>query len=242
MSGSWLLIRPWGFESTEEALMISSAPVIPSQSAFVPRRLLTCGVIAGPLFIVVVLLQAFLRDGFEFHRHPVSMLALGEFGWIQIANFVVTGALFVACAFGMRRVLHPGRGGTWGPWLIGLFGAALIGGGVFLSDPALGFPPGTPEGPPAELSVPGILHGLAFAIGMASLIAAFFVFARRFAAVRDRAWSRYSLASGAVFILLFVAGMASNDFRLLGIAIILGWMWASLTAARLSRHVSALPR
>jgi hypothetical protein len=47
------------------------------------------------------------------------LLSLGDLGWIQIANFVVTGALFVACAVGLRRVLHPGRAGTWGPRLVG---------------------------------------------------------------------------------------------------------------------------
>ncbi len=212
--------------------MIASSPALTSASP-ATSRLLTCGVIAGPLFIIVALLQAFVRDGFDVARHPVSMLALGDAGWIQIANFVITGALFVACAVGMRRVLHPGPAGTWGPVLIGLFGVSLIGGGVFMSDPALGFPPGTPEGPPAVLSVHGILHGIAFAIGMSSLIAAFFVFARRFAAARDRGWFRYSIGSGAAFVALFVVGMATSDFRILGIAIIVGWTWASLTAARL---------
>ena len=38
-----------------------------------------------------------------------------DLGWIQITTFVVTGLLWVAFAVGMRRVRHPGRGGTWGP-------------------------------------------------------------------------------------------------------------------------------
>ena len=72
-------------------------------------RLLTAGIVAGPLFLVLWALQAFTRDGFDPGRHPISLLSLGDLGWIQIANFVVTGALFVACAVGLRRVLHPGR-------------------------------------------------------------------------------------------------------------------------------------
>jgi hypothetical protein len=76
------------------------------------RALLACGVVAGPLFLVVALLQALTRDGFDLGRHPLSLLSLGELGWIQIANFVVAGLLSVASAVGMRRVLHPGRGGT----------------------------------------------------------------------------------------------------------------------------------
>ncbi len=60
------------------------------------------------------------HDGFDPRRHPLSLLSLDELGWIQITNFVVAGLLFVASAVGMRRVLHPGRGTTWGPLLIGV--------------------------------------------------------------------------------------------------------------------------
>jgi hypothetical protein len=77
-------------------------------------RLLACGVVAGPLFIGLVLLQAITRDGFDLRRHPLSLLSLGGLGCIQIANFVVAGALCVACAVGMRRVLHPGPAGGRG--------------------------------------------------------------------------------------------------------------------------------
>jgi Protein of unknown function (DUF998) len=83
------------------------------------RALLAGGAVAGPLFIIVGLLQAVTREGFDLRRHPLSLLSNGDLGWIQIANFVVTGLLFAAAAVGMRRVMHPGRGGTWGPLLVG---------------------------------------------------------------------------------------------------------------------------
>lgn len=35
-------------------------------------------------------------------------------GWLQIANFVVTGLLAILFAAGIRRALHPGRAGTSG--------------------------------------------------------------------------------------------------------------------------------
>jgi Protein of unknown function (DUF998) len=57
-------------------------------------RLLGCGIVAGPLFLAVVFLQAFTRDGFDLSRHPLSLLSLGELGWVQMANFVVTGVLY----------------------------------------------------------------------------------------------------------------------------------------------------
>ena len=69
--------------------------------------MLACGVVAGPLFIVVGVLQMLTRDGFDPGRHPLSLLSLGDLGWIQIANFVIVGLLFIASAVGMRRVLYP---------------------------------------------------------------------------------------------------------------------------------------
>src|SRR5947207_11878704 len=74
----------------------------------VTRALLNAGVVAGPLFIVVAFAQAFTRPGFDLRRHAISMLSLGDLGWIQVANFVLTGLLVVALAVGMRRALHPG--------------------------------------------------------------------------------------------------------------------------------------
>ncbi|HXQ55571.1 MAG TPA: DUF998 domain-containing protein [Actinomycetes bacterium] len=118
----------------------TATPGVSHQTA----RLLTAGIVAGPLFLAVWALQAFTRHGFDPGRHPLSLLSLGQLGWIQIANFVVTGALLVACAVGLRHVLHRGRGGTWGAWLVGAFGAGMILAGVFVTDAGAGFPPARP--------------------------------------------------------------------------------------------------
>jgi hypothetical protein len=75
------------------------------------RPLLTAGIVAGPLFLVVWFVQAMVRDGFDPHRHPISLLALGGAGWVQIANFVLAGSLFIACAVGMRRAMGATTGG-----------------------------------------------------------------------------------------------------------------------------------
>jgi hypothetical membrane protein len=152
------------------------------------RALLACGVVAGPLFIAVGLLQALVRDAFDLGRHPLSLLSLGALGWIQITNFVVTGALYLACAIGMRRVLRPGRGGTWGPLLVGGLGVGLILAGVFVADAGAGFPPGAPAGAPDRLSWHGILHEVGFIVAFLSCTAACLVFARRFAARRQWGW------------------------------------------------------
>ncbi|HKZ68736.1 MAG TPA: DUF998 domain-containing protein, partial [Anaerolineales bacterium] len=67
------------------------------------RALLACGVVAGPVYLSVGLVQAFTRPGFDITRHALSLLSNGDLGWIQITNFVITGLLVIAGAVGMRR-------------------------------------------------------------------------------------------------------------------------------------------
>ena len=121
--------------------------------ARVTRALLTCGGVAGPLFVGVAILEILTRPGFDLGRHPISLLSLGDFGWIQIANFIGSGLLTIGFALGVRRVLHGGPGGTWGPLLIGVYGTGLIVAGVFVPDPAWGFRRSAGRRPqPAELA------------------------------------------------------------------------------------------
>jgi len=39
-------------------------------------NLLTAGIVAGPLFVVIALVQAFTREGFDIVQHPASLLSL----------------------------------------------------------------------------------------------------------------------------------------------------------------------
>jgi hypothetical protein len=173
------------------------------------RALLVCGALAGPLFIVVSLTQAFTRPGFDIKRHGLSMLSLGDLGWVQISNFLVTGLLAVCLAVGMRRALHPGRAGTWGPRLIGVYGVGILGAGIFRTDPALGFPPGTPAGMPATLSWHADLHNVAFLVAFTGLTAACFVVTRRFAGLGKRGWAIYCAATGLATPVLVTAAFTA---------------------------------
>jgi hypothetical protein len=197
------------------------------------RALLACGVVAGPLFIAVAVLQALTRQGFDLGRHPLSLLSLGELGWIQITNFVLAGLLVVASAVGMRRMLQPGRGSTWGPLLIGVYGVGLIMGGVFLADAGAGFPPGAPAGAPEQLSWHGILHDAGHLLALLSLLAACFVFALRFAGLGQRGWATYCVATGVALLGLLAWPDRDTVLVQLAVAIVLGWAWLSALAARL---------
>lgn len=217
--------------------MTSSASAPESRHDSLSTWLLLCGVVAGPLFMLIAAIQIFTREGFDVTRHALSLLSVGNRGWVQIANFVVAGLLFLACAIGLRYVLHRDRGGTWGPVLIGAFGLGLIGGGVFVADPAFGFPPGTPPGMPDELTWHGILHGVAAGIGFLSLIAACFVFARRFAALGDRRWMFASVAVGLLFFGASLGSAVAPGQSLVNIALfvalVAGLGWVSALSARL---------
>ena len=59
--------------------------------AAVTRSLLGYGVLAGVFYLVVGLILALTRDGFDVTRYPLSLLMLGEDGWMQRANLMVTG-------------------------------------------------------------------------------------------------------------------------------------------------------
>jgi len=104
------------------------------------NRLLGLGVLAGPIYLVVGIAQALLRDGFVFARHPLSVLANGPGGWVQTANFVVTGLMVVATAVGFRRALGPRSGAV--SLFLGAFGASMLVAAVFRADPMDGFPVG----------------------------------------------------------------------------------------------------
>jgi hypothetical protein len=167
------------------------------------RKLLGCGIIAGPLFVVASLAQAFTRTGFDLGRHPISLLSLGSLGWVQVANFVGSGVLYVAGAVGLRMALRPGRGSTWAPRLVALTGVGLIVAGVFTTDAGAGFPPGAPAGAPA-MSWHGMLHEVGFALSFVGAIAACGVFARRYVALGRRGWAVAAVAT--VVAVLVIAG------------------------------------
>src|SRR5215213_7744376 len=78
------------------------------RAAAVTRSLLGYGVLAGVVYLAVGLAQALTRDGFDLTHHDLSLLANGPYGWIQIANLVLTGLMVIAAAAGVRRAMRPG--------------------------------------------------------------------------------------------------------------------------------------
>jgi hypothetical protein len=199
------------------------------------RVLLACGIVGGSVFMVVSLAQAFTRPGFNVLKQPLSLLSLGDLGWIQVSNFIGSGLLVVALAVGARRLMHSGPAGVWGPLLFGGFGVGLIIAGIFRPDPALGFPPGTPAGTPTSLSWHNWLHTVGFLVSFTSVTAACFVFARRFGALGQRRWAMYSVATGVTTPVLISVGVAVLVAAGVAFAVAgaLGTWWVAAVAAKL---------
>jgi hypothetical protein len=159
-----------------------------ASSSLGSKTFLACGVLAGPLFVLVFVLAGLGRAGYDPLRHPISSLAIGPEGWPQTVNFLVTGGLLLAFAFGLRgqltapvrlslRASSPGR--IWGIRWMRMVGIGFLGAGVFCTDAVYGFPPEQPLAL-AQFSWHGHLHDLFSLLVFVGLPGACFVFARRF--------------------------------------------------------------
>jgi hypothetical membrane protein len=208
------------------------------------RALLVAGAAAGPLLVVVFLVEGATRDGYHWRRHPVSDLSLGPWGWVQAATFVVAGGLFVAGAVGLWRDGDPAVRTRAGRVLLGLNGLGLVLAGVFTTDPVSGYPPGTP-GVPESYSASGVLHDLASLLTFLGLPVATVLFARSFARAGQRGYARYSVTSGAATLVFFVLASAAFSqnaslvadgglYQRIAVLAVLGWVTA-VTVRQLRR-------
>ena len=197
------------------------------------RTLIACGIAICPLFYALVVMQMLSRSGFDIREHPLSLLSLGDGGWIQVANFIVAGLLAIACAAGLRRALRGTPGGTWAPLLIAVYGLGMIIAGIFPPDPLPGFPPSAAQGPTQQITGQAAMHGVGFLIAFLSLTGACFVFGRRYYRIGQRGWSVYSTATGVITPLMITAGMVAQtatsiSFFIVGI-LAFGWVGAVST-------------
>jgi len=218
-------------------MAVKTAELDCGRSGRVTRSLLGYGVLAGPVYVVTALTQGVLRPGFDLAHDDISLLSNGALGWIQIANFMVTGAFVIAAAVGMARAL--GERSTWGPRLLGAFGAGLVAAGVFVADPMNGFPAGTPAGRPETMTMHGILHIVVATVGFACLIASCFVNARRYGRDGRARMKWFSVITGVVFLLGF-AGVASGSSAagvVLGfwVGVIIAFTWIATVSIDLYR-------
>jgi hypothetical protein len=199
--------------------------------------LLACGAVAGPLFSVVAVAEAVTRTGFDIVRNPISQLSDGSLGWIQIANFVVYGALTVAGSRGLAYALAGTPGGRWGPRLVGIGGIAILIGGCFRLDPGNGFPPGAAAGQPKTMSWHSYVHLAGGGIGFIALIAACFVIGHHYARSSHPRAALAAHLSALFFVagdVWSMAGRAAGPLTLC-IGVLTGMLCVSATALALQQ-------
>ena len=195
-------------------------------------RLIQAGAAGAAAFVVVVTALSATRADYDPVRHFVSILSLGDGGWAQVVNFVVGGVLIagLGVGLGMRATRGPGAGAI--PRLVTIAGVGLVGCGVFLPDPSLGYPPGTPDQLVTPLTWHGALHyASATAIALA-LTAAVVIGIRRGRSLGLRGLTTASIGitvaaivgCGAAF-LLSGSSLTTIVGLLERIGIYAGWAW-----------------
>ncbi|MFC4058524.1 DUF998 domain-containing protein [Planomonospora corallina] len=201
------------------------------------RSLLTCAIVAAPLWTAVSLAQAATREGFDLTRHPLSALSNGSLGWLQITNFLLAGVLTVAGASGLRRAMRGTHGGTWAPRLVRVSGLGMIAAGILVMDPGGGFPAGAPHGMPAELSWHGYGHLAAGSISFTALIAACYVLGRHFGRAGHRGHAAASYVAGTALLAGNGWAMSGGTAGSLTLAAgaVTAMLWVSAVAARYHR-------
>lgn len=156
------------------------------------RRAALAGLVGPALFVATFTLAGWLRPDYSARANFVSELALGPHGNIQIANFVVCGALFVVFARGLAAAFPAARAAN--------IMLALIGVGLLLSGPFVMDPVSTPL---AAASGHGLAHALLGALVFTLIPVSGFVWWRRFR--DDPRWRPLAPATLAVAVVTTAA-------------------------------------
>ncbi|GAA3551664.1 hypothetical protein GCM10022222_39040 [Amycolatopsis ultiminotia] len=168
------------------------------------------------MFIVLFLINDVVKPDYNPVRDAVSEAEIGSGGWLQIANFLVSGLLITASAVAVAKAVNRSTG-----VLVAMAGAGLALAGVFVSDPV----------PADHATWHGTIHNVVGTISSAALVAACFVAARWQATAL---WRWYSIAVGVAMPLTFVVALVETET--LGIwqrlTNVIGWTWLIVLALR----------
>jgi hypothetical membrane protein len=204
------------------------------------KWLLTCGQLGCILFIVMFLIQGQLRDAYTPLKFPISSLSIGHWGWIQVANFLISGSLIFLFAIGFRRATPLLKNSLWTSRLISAVGFGLFGAGLFSSDPVYGYPMAEPIRI-AQFTITGHLHDFFSIFVFVCLPIVCFKMRYRFKEFNNKKWATYTLISVIAMLITFIlAGVGfkqvSGLVELAGVfqrlSILFGFVWLT-TLSRL---------
>jgi len=209
---------------------------IPPSSSVTQQWSALAGMTAGPFFLVVSLVQMPLKEGFNPAEHAFSFLSMGSLGVVQQANFIITGLLFAASALAVRAAVD-GRAGAWASTFMVLLGTGKIVAGLFVIDPAFGFPEGAPVGPAPTMSMSSALHGVGFAVSMLSWLLLLAILGRRFHQRGETGWPKACWAFGVALLLVppLLMGWAAGGTVFLYIVLSSAYLFMTALMSRLKR-------
>jgi hypothetical membrane protein len=204
------------------------------------------GTVGPVLFFAVVVIEGLIRPGFRPLQHTISDQSRGPRGWIQDANFLVFGILFIIFARGVTASLHDSRAARIGGHLLVAIGVGVLGCGLFRAQPW----------PPASMTPAGLLHLVsAMVLVFPVLPVATGVMAHAFLAdARWRSLGRITRLTAVVTATLLVGGLAvmsppgqpariGNQYagliQRLDVAVFLAWQ---VTVSRRLRRLHASAR
>ena len=133
--------------------------------------------VGAVVFVAVFTVYGWLYPGYSWTSMFVSELSLGPYGWVQILNFVLTGALILVFGRGLAAHFSTGPASRTGPVLVQSIGVSLIASGPFTTDPSAMFD---------QTTTHGIVHGIFGALVFTCAPLICFAFYRRFRS--DPAW------------------------------------------------------
>src|SRR5438132_11644215 len=194
---------------------------------------LLCGAISGPLAVLMITIDGFLRPGYSPIHQVVSDLGIGENAWILNTDLVVFGLLFMLFAIGFYQAMLKSIGGRKliaSTLLLLLTGAGAVNDGFFAE-----YNPADPNS-----AFRDILHSLGLLIGLVSLLNALFMIGLHLR--KDRAWRRYgwySILTSLVTLLLLLLPYALPQYgaQLGGLnermLLVVAFAWHVVTGCRL---------
>jgi hypothetical protein len=165
----------------------------------------------------------------------LSLLANGQWGWVQTANFIITGLLTLVGVVGMKYSNDNRNTSKINGGLL-IYGLGILLSGIFNADPMNGFPPGTDTGNSTP-SFSGFMHLIAGSVGFIGLIVAMFSVSILYKKEDHLVFRYFSIGCGIYFTLAFIgiatsgqqSGIILTIFTLgFYLAVLFAWIWHSI--------------
>lgn len=205
-------------------------PLPPDRALALPtsaRPALWIGVIGAVLFPAVYLVDGVLRPGYRTLVDPISALAIGPGGGVQVGDFVLYGVLLIISAYGWRKVLVHGPAAVLYPVARIVSGLALIATGIVHAGP---------------------VHNAVSSLSLIATVAGLFILAARLHRSSGwRAWASAAIVTAvlemgllAAFGRLTTPAGGGGVFEKLATVVVAAFIVA-ITARVLRRNVRLLP-